>query len=123
MIAAPEGSRLDAQLVRDGEVEEFEKIERSVFFDMDRIQPAVLAVRPLASSYLEQGMASDNPSNVEVPREKEFDLFRLGQATQYGRYKWCKIFGVMTKARRREGQQTRTAQTSILSYTNSRYKS
>ncbi len=53
MIAAPEGSRLDqtpnfAEPARDGEVEEIEKLEISVVFDMDRIQSAV---RPLASSY------------------------------------------------------------------------
>jgi hypothetical protein len=62
---------------------------------MDSIQSAV---RPLASSYplteinsqplpgvlsfsqardLEQGMASNNPSNVKVPRAKEFNLFRM----------------------------------------------
>jgi hypothetical protein len=42
MIAAPKGSRLDqtpnfAQLARDREVEEIEKLERSVVFDMDSI--------------------------------------------------------------------------------------
>lgn len=84
-----------AQPARDGEVEEIEKLERSVVFDMDSIQSAV---RPLASSYplteinsqplpgvlsfsqardLEQGMASNNPSNVKVPRAKEFNLFRM----------------------------------------------
>jgi hypothetical protein len=66
---------------------------------MDRIQSAV---RPLASSYpllteinsqprpgvlsfsqardLEQGMASNNPSNAKVSRNKEFNLFLVGQA-------------------------------------------
>ncbi len=81
-----------AQPARDGEVEEIEKLERSVVFDMDSIQSAV---RPLSSSYplteinsqplpgvlsfsqardLEQGMASIYP---KVPRAKEFKLFRM----------------------------------------------
>ena len=116
-----------AQPVRDREVDEIEKLERSVVLDMNRIQSAM---RPLESRYplteinsqplpgvlsfsqardLEQGMASDNPGNTEVPREKEFNLFRVGHAAQYGLYKWCKIFGVMTKARRREGEHTPSA--------------
>ena len=50
-------------------------------------------------------MASNNPripSNAKVSRNKELNLFLVVQAAQYGLYKWCRIFGVMTKAKREE---------------------
>jgi hypothetical protein len=50
---------------------------------------------------LEQAMASYNPSNMEVQRDSEFNLFRVGTEAQYGLFKWCKIFGVMTKGKKR----------------------
>ncbi len=85
LLHQPDQTPNSAQPARDGEVEEVEILERSIVFDIDSIQSEV---RPLYTSYpltdinsqplpgvlffsqakgLEQGMASDNPSNTEVP--------------------------------------------------------
>ncbi len=46
---------------------------------------------------LEQAMASDNPSNMEVQQESEFNLFHVGTEAQYELFKW--IFGVMAQGK------------------------
>jgi len=103
------------------EVEEIEYLESSVVIDMDKIRSEL---HPLCSNHgpltaintqplpgvlsfsqvrnLEQAMASDLPSE-EVRASKDFKLQNVGTEAQYGLFKWCKIFGVMTQGRSRDG--------------------